>query len=321
MNDTLNVLLVDDSEDDYIITRDLFSETQDSKVSLEWVTSYDTALERIKQRCHDVYIFDYSLGEHTGVELLEWAVELGIRVPVIIQTGHRDREIDLQAMRAGATDYLVKGRTDASLLERTVRYAAEHVRRLETLRDLTVRDELTGLYNRRELDRRLNEEVSRCRRYSHPLALVMIDIDNFKSINDRFGHIAGDEILHAISQLLAEQLRTTDTIARYGGEELAVILPETSESGTLLVAERMRMAIATHDFAPVTPAVRHNGQPSWLSLTISLGVACAYEGLYTADSLLAAADQALYQAKRSGRNRTVSFTTLSILITVPLVIQ
>jgi diguanylate cyclase (GGDEF)-like protein len=313
MNDSLNVLLVDDSEDDYIITRDLFSETEDSKVNLEWVTSYDEALERIKQRRHDVYIFDYSLGEHTGVELLEWVMELGISVPVIIQTGHRDREIDLRAMRAGATDYLVKGRTDASLLERTVRYAAEHVRRLETLRDLTVRDELTGLYNRRELDRLLKIEVNRCLRYRHPLSLVIVDIDDFKSINDTFGHIAGDNVLRSISQLLADELRSTDSIARYGGDELALILPETAESGSLQLAERIRLIVEAHDFAYVPPSTHSTGHLSYLAPTISLGIATAGGDIDTAEDLFAAADQALYRAKRSGRNRTVSFAAQTVL--------
>jgi diguanylate cyclase (GGDEF)-like protein len=312
MNNPLNVLLVDDSEDDYIITRDLFYETEDSQVNLEWVTSYDEALERIKQRRHDVYIFDYSLGEHTGVELLEWAVELGVTVPVIIQTGHRDREIDLQAMRAGATDYLVKGRTDASLLERTVRYAAEHVRRLEMLRDLTVRDELTGLYNRRELDRLLKKEVKRCLRYSHPISLIIVDIDDFKSINDTFGHIVGDNVLRSIARLLFAELRSTDSLARYGGDELALILPETSDSGTLQLAERIRLIIEAHDFAYVPPSAHGTGSLSKLAPTISLGIATAGGDIDTAEALFSAADRALYRAKRGGRNRTVSFATLPV---------
>jgi diguanylate cyclase (GGDEF)-like protein len=316
----LNVLLVEDSEDDYIITRDLFSETEESTVNLEWVDNYDAALERIGQRCHDVYVFDYYLGQHTGVELLEWAIGHGIHAPVILLTGQREREIDLQAMMAGATDYLVKGPTDASLLERTVRYANEHARRLNALRDLTIRDELTGLYNRREMDRLLQEEVSRCLRYDHPLALVMIDIDGFKSINDTFGHIVGDNVLRSIAQLLAEKVRSTDSIARYGGDELALILPETSESGTFLMAERMRMAVAAHDFGAVQPSVHSTGHLGRLSPTISLGVACTGAGIHTAESLFMAADQALYQAKRSGRNCTVSFAH-TLLATVPPITQ
>jgi diguanylate cyclase (GGDEF)-like protein len=314
---SLSVLLVEDSEDDYIITRDLFSETEDCTINLEWVNNYDSALERIGQKCHDVYVFDYYLGQHTGVELLEWAVEHGVRAPVILLTGQREREIDLQAMMAGATDYLVKGRTDASLLERTVRYAHEHARRLDTLHDLATRDELTGLNNRREMDRLLHREVSRCQRYSHPLSLIILDIDNFKSINDTFGHLAGDYVLRTISQLLAEQLRSTDSIARYGGDELALILPETSENGTSLIAERMRLAVAAHDFGPVQPSVHSTGHLGRLSPTISLGVACAGTGIYTAESLFAAADRALYQAKLSGRNCTVSLCH-AILTTVPL---
>lgn len=310
MSSQLNVLLVDDSEDDYIITRDLFSESQEGWVNLEWVTSYETGLERMSHKCHAVYIFDYYLGERTGVELLEWAVEHGIRSPVIILTGQRDRDLDLRAMKAGATEYLVKGDTDASLLERTVRYAAEHAHRLDLLRELTIRDELTGLYNRREMDRLLEAEVSRCRRYAHPLGLIMIDIDNFKLINDTFGHMTGDNILRSIAHLLAANVRGPDLIARYGGDELALILPETAESDTLLVAERMQRAIAAHDFSSLLPSVPGTGPSPTSMATISLGVACISKAVCTAESLFVAADRALYQAKRGGRNRIVFSTTL-----------
>lgn len=318
MSSPLNVLLVDDSEDDYIITRDLFTDGEESNVCLEWVTNYDAALERIGQKCHDVYIFDYFLAEHTGLDLLEWAVENGVRSPVIILTGQRDREIDLTVMRAGAADYLVKARTDASLLERTVRYASEHTRRLEMLRDLSMRDELTGLYNRRELDRILKAEVSRCQRFGHPLALVIIDIDNFKSINDTFGHMGGDMVLRSLAQLLASELRSPDSIARYGGDELVLVLPETSESGALLVAERMRIAVAAHDFASALASDASRGQPSKLTVTISLGVACADQGIYTPESLFEAADRTLYNGKRSGRNRA-TFSAATEDSSVPLI--
>lgn len=318
MSSLLNVLLVDDSEDDYVITRDLFSENQYSKINLEWVTSYDAALERIGQRCHDVYIFDYYLGGHTGLELLEWAMEHGIHSPVIMMTGQKDREIDLQVMRAGATDYLVKGRTDASLLERTVRYASEHARRLEELRDLATRDELTGLYNRREMYRLLNEEVSRYLRYKHPLSMIVIDIDNFKFINDTFGHIAGDKVLRSIAQLLAEEMRSPDSIARYGGDEMVIILPESSESGALLVAERMQRTVEAHDFVTALPSVQRSEQLAKLSLTISLGVACTSDTIYTAESLFSAADQALYRTKRRGRNRTESFGHIGLTSVPPI---
>ena len=310
MSSQLSVLLVDDSEDDYVITRDLFSESQAGGVNLEWVTSYEIGLERMRYKCHDVYILDYFLGDRTGVELLEWAVEHGIRSPVIILTGQSDHDLDLRAMKAGATEYLVKGETDASLLERTVRYAAEHAHRLDLLRELTIRDELTGLYNRREMDRLLEVEVSRCRRYAHPLGLIMIDIDNFKLINDTFGHMTGDNVLRTIARLLAANVRTPDIIARYGGDELALILPETPESGTLLVAERMQRAIAAHDFSSLLPSVPATGPFPTSMATISLGVACTSKGVCTAESLFVAADRALYQAKRGGRNRMVSSTTL-----------
>ncbi|MEO5951713.1 MAG: diguanylate cyclase, partial [Chloroflexia bacterium] len=205
MSNPLKVLLVDDSEDDYIITRDLFSETQGSTVNLEWVATYQSAIERIGQRCHDVYIFDYYMGEHTGLDILKWAVEQDVHAPMILLTGEsKNQEIELQAMKAGAAGYMVKGRTDATLLDHTIRYASEQARRMEALRNLTIMDYLTGLYNRREMDRLLKVEVARCQRYGRPLSLVIIDIDNFKTFNDEFGHATGDNVLRSMAQLLSQ---------------------------------------------------------------------------------------------------------------------
>ena len=120
-NIQLRVLLVEDDEDDYLIIRDLLSEMK--TFELEWVTNYDDALEAIERGEHDVCLLDYRLGERNGLELLHEASERGFKVPIILLTGQGDREVDLEAMRAGAAGYLAKGQIDAPLLERSVRYA------------------------------------------------------------------------------------------------------------------------------------------------------------------------------------------------------
>src|SRR5918995_50439 len=117
----LSVLLVEDDEDDYVIIRDLLSEME--RFELEWVTDYDDALKAIERKEHDVCLLDYRLGEHSGLELLREALERGHKGPIILLTGQGDREVDLEAMQAGAADYLVKGQIDAPLLERSLRYA------------------------------------------------------------------------------------------------------------------------------------------------------------------------------------------------------
>lgn len=130
----LRILLADDDEDDYIVTRDLLSDITWRKYELEWVPSYERALERIRQAAHDVYLVDYRLGPHTGLDLLrEMCAGGGCHAPIILLTGQGDKHIDLEAMNAGASDYLVKGTLDAAQLERAIRYAVERHRAAEKL--------------------------------------------------------------------------------------------------------------------------------------------------------------------------------------------
>ena len=124
----VRVLLVDDDEEDYVMVRDLLSEIESSRHELEWVATYDAALESIGRQQHDVYLIDYHLGERDGLELLRDALRLGYRVPMILLTGQGDHEVDVEAMKGGAADYLVKGQIDAPLLERSIRYSRERVR-------------------------------------------------------------------------------------------------------------------------------------------------------------------------------------------------
>jgi diguanylate cyclase (GGDEF)-like protein len=164
----------------------------------------------------------------------------------------------------------------------------------EKLEELSVRDGLTGLYNRRELEKRLHEEVQRARRYHRPLAVMMLDIDHFKNVNDRYGHQAGDEVLITVADLIQLNVRPVDVVCRYGGEELAVILPETEEVGARIVAERIRSTV--EDSITTTP------QGDMVHVTVSIGLAIFPGHGDTAAALIHSADQALYAAKHEGRN-------------------
>jgi diguanylate cyclase (GGDEF)-like protein len=164
-----------------------------------------------------------------------------------------------------------------------------------------ITDYLTGWHNRRYLQQRLKEELARAQRRAGTIACLMIDIDHFKSINDGYGHLAGDAALKEVAQRVEEQIRTMDTAARFGGDELAIILPEASAADAAPLAERIRKSIATRTFT-LTAHVKR-------SLTVSVGVAAVSPGRdetdlkAVADRLLAEADAALYRAKALGRNR------------------
>ncbi|OFZ67196.1 MAG: hypothetical protein A2V79_01180 [Betaproteobacteria bacterium RBG_16_56_24] len=173
--------------------------------------------------------------------------------------------------------------------------AIENARLHEQTQDLAVTDKLTGLRNRRLFDERLAEEILRAARYAKPLSLLMLDIDDFKRINDTHGHPAGDKVLQSLGQLLRGQLRQMDFAARYGGEEFTIILPETDFVGAKLVAERIRRAVAK------LPIKLPDGRE--IDLTVSVGVACFPVCGDKAESLVEHADQALYTAKQEGKNR------------------
>jgi diguanylate cyclase (GGDEF)-like protein len=167
----------------------------------------------------------------------------------------------------------------------------------ENLRKMSITDGLTGLFNHREFYQQLRRELERARRYRHTVSLLIIDVDDFKKFNDRFGHLAGDLALKKIADLLRYCARATDVVARYGGEEFAVILPESTSSGALMVAERIKTEIGIYDFLPQTPGEVH--------LTVSIGIYTAEEGAVTEDQLVSYADEAAYSAKNTGKNRVV----------------
>jgi diguanylate cyclase (GGDEF)-like protein len=176
--------------------------------------------------------------------------------------------------------------------------AEEELRALHTrLREEAIRDPLTGLYNRRYLDETLQRELTRARRDGHPLSILMGDIDHFKSLNDNYGHQAGDKVLQALGDLLRHHARSSDIPCRYGGEEFVVVLPDMP-----LEAARQRAELVRRDFADLR--ITFGG--AQLAATLSIGVSVYPGHGKTADELIGVADQFLYEAKQSGRNRVCS---------------
>jgi diguanylate cyclase (GGDEF)-like protein len=226
-------------------------------------------------------------------------------LPVMLLTARTDTDSRVTGLRIGADDYVCKPFDEREMMARVhnllrLKRLHDHINESkERLAALAVQDELTGLYNYRYLHTRLHEEFKRAERYREPLSCVMVDVDHFKRINDRFGHDAGDEALREVSVRLRKAVREVDVVARYGGEEFLLVLPSTNFSGALAVAERVWRSVAQEPFSIANLQER---------VSVSVGVAVyPSRDIKSKDQLIKAADRALYQAKHEGRDRICVF--------------
>jgi cyclic di-GMP phosphodiesterase len=279
------------------------------------------ALESIKQQRPRLLISDWEMPHMDGLEFCRQvrAITAGNHLHFIMLTVHASQEELAQAFDAGVDDFLGKPFGEVELMSRLrsgLRVAAlyEDVLRQtqgsrqlneqllnlnHRLENLAITDDLTGLYNRREAMRRLEEQWLMSDRYQRPLTLMTLDIDHFKRVNDQHGHSAGDMVLREVANALRKCVRSTDTVCRIGGEEFLIILPFQSMPEAELCGQRCRASVAAHDF---------NYLGRTLKVTLSIGIASRRSDTVCCADLLAGADEALYHAKRAGRNlvRTAS---------------
>ena len=259
----------------------------------------EQALALLRGEAPDVVLLDHELPGLRGMELLDRLREHEelAAMPVIMLTSSHAPDLLVEALRRGAHDFLRKPFDPAELDARVI--AALRVKRLhdallEANRRLArqaLTDDLTALANRRHGAHQLEREVALCVRHRRVLALVRVDVDHFKAINDTHGHQAGDQVLAEVARRLAGAVRGGDELARWGGDEFVAILPGTDKPGALRAAERLRAAVAA---APVQAAETE------LAVTVSVG--WAHWSGDTPDDLLARADRALYRAKDAGRD-------------------
>jgi diguanylate cyclase (GGDEF)-like protein len=293
--DAVRVLLVDDDEDDYVLTATLLADSRRSQFKLDWVDSFAEAQREIARREHDIYLIDFRLGDHDGIELLSWALNNGCNAPMIVLTGQGREDIDLAAMRAGAADFLVKGEIDAPLLERSIRYSLAQYATLQALRDDAFHDALTGLPNRLLFLDRLHRAMDAFRREAtQRYAVLFFDLDRFKVINDSLGHAFGDLLLVQVAYRLQQTIRASDTVARLGGDEFAVLVEQIEDA-----SDAVRAAQRIHDSLLVPFQVGGHE----IFTTASIGIAVSRTSYEAPEEVLRDADIAMYRAKGAGKNR------------------
>lgn len=294
MKRQLQVLLVDDSPADALLFQRLCRQIPSQDWVFTHADSYAAGCAALESARFDLYLFDYRLGAHDGLELIEEVQKLDRSEPVILMTGLDDESIGETALIAGATDFLSKHSLSPELIERTVRYAfvrrAVEVKLQERARE----DSLTRCFNRAHFMRLAATELARSHRFGHQLALLLLDVDHFKQVNDAHGHPAGDRLLRAVVAASRSTLRASDLIGRYGGDEFIFLLPQTDIAGARRLAERIREAV--HE-------IRLDLGSATLVSTVSIGLAAGCPTLAAGiDSLIESADAGLYSAKERGRN-------------------
>lgn len=262
--------------------------------------SLSEAREIISKDQVDVVLLDWELPDGSGIELISEIFSsspIGW-LPIIMVTGHTEPENLKLAIEAGATDYITKPAKEIELLARI--FSALRMKSLhDQLRETAIRDVLTGLYNRRYMEERIEQEFQRCKRHKHSLSLAMIDIDFFKKVNDTYGHETGDIVLKRIAFELKTSLRKSDIISRFGGEEFVIVFPETGVNDATKVLDKIRESVSNIELK----------SEAGENFKVSFSGGVAGGDITEIDNpaeLLRTADKLLYEAKSSGRNRIVS---------------
>lgn len=260
------------------------------------------ALEWCAENVPDLVMLDYLMPEMDGTEFLKRFREVdALRdIPVVVITAAEEKEALYSALQAGANDFLRKPVDDLELIARANNMLQLRARQLELaeanerLLVLATTDSLTGLSNRRHFLEKLHEEISRTQRYGRPCSVAMVDADHFKAVNDTHGHEVGDRVLQQLSNLMSGEIRDVDCVGRLGGEEFAILLPETNVEGGKVFCERLLAKIRAAEIDLGEEVVRY---------TVSIGLTEVCKGENQTDVILNRADEALYVAKESGRDR------------------
>lgn len=285
--DPYHIMLVEDSQ----FQAAFYSKTlQSAGMITHIITDPPKIMVALNNFNPDLILLDMYMPDVTGMELAKMIrqIEKFVSIPIVFLSSETDRDIQLEAMSMGGDDFLSKHIKPEHLISSI----SSRVERYRKLRTMMVRDGLTGLYNHTSIKQQLELETARAARQKTPMSFAMLDLDLFKDVNDTFGHLVGDQVLKSLARVIMQRLRQTDIIGRYGGEEFAIIFPDTSKENIVKVMNEIR-----DNFSKIY----HQAGEQRFQVTFSCGIA-GFPDFQTANELNEAADQALYKAKDQGRN-------------------
>ena len=298
-NDTLQVLLIEDDPRDALVFSNLVESYAPDDFQIVHVQNLEAGLTQLKSTLFDAIVLDINLPRHSGTRSVELITQTGAIAPIICISGSTDENTAFDMIKAGAQDFISKMEMSPEQTVRTIKYSIFRKATERNLNILAQYDSLTGLPNRRLFDDRLEHAFANATRNKSGLALMFIDLDEFKSINDSYGHAAGDALLKIASERLINCVRDSDTVARIGGDEFVVLLEgAVDEEGAEVVADKI---------------LRTVGEPidlfgNKVLATTSIGIAIYPVSAKTKNLLVSRADEAMYRAKSAGKNSCVVYS-------------
>ncbi|MBU2880851.1 GGDEF domain-containing response regulator [Psychrosphaera sp. B3R10] len=285
-------LLEDDTEDAYLITKAIQSDVLD-KHSIGVFKTLESLTSGLKNLMPELVIIDLNVPDSKGLDTMIKVKKLAHNVPIVVLTGIDDPKMGNQLVQLGAQDYIPKPEMTASLLQRVIRFSKERFKLIKALEESASRDVLTRLYNREALESKFAELISKAERYDEKFGIIFLDLNNFKYLNDTYGHRAGDTLLTLLGGRLEIFSRSSDFIARYGGDEFVTLLPNVQTIDECLAAAKSQLSVVCDDYFVESD----DGVAIKVEVTGSMGVAIYGDHGTTKKQLLESADTAMYEAK------------------------